>query len=182
MNWKRFEFNEEAIAWCFKHGMARSASMNHADTKNSRNFFSGKPPYHRHVLGIKGELAYSWWLRHINRYHPVDIKTLGRGDTGTDFPGGVQIKSSDLDHVPNLLIGVTQWQRKHANYYVLAWVRPEHVWLIGWISTEEFEKIHKVREIRGDAVMVVDYRDLHPMDELEAVLIKDEQTKAVAAR
>ena len=123
---------EEQIEFAKDLGFKRSASMNHANTKNSCNPYKNKPAWHRHVVGALGELAYS-----IYSGEKVDTETLGRGDEGYDFNNKIDVKSSDLDRKPNLLIGVNNFKRKYAERYVLAWVKIPTVELIGYIDRQD---------------------------------------------
>ncbi len=177
--WTR-HLDQEALDWCFDLAMRRSGSMQHRDTPNSKNMNPERPGWHRHFIGVIGELAYSWFSD-----HPVNQDTIGEGDDGTDFPDGVQIKSSDLDHEPNLLFLTKQWERKLARTYVLAWVQnvtqyrngapcalrcdgaafAPRVTLMGWSTREEIES-KAVKKDLGRETMVFAREYLHPMGEL----------------
>lgn len=170
--WYTRELDSVTLEWCLEKGSDRSASMHHADTLNSKNLIPGRPPYWRHYIGIIGELAYAWFSG-----QKVDIKTIGRGDTGFDFPDGAQVKTSDIEHVPKLMILASQWQRKHAKFYVLAWVRWNDkpmatVSLLGWISSEEFAAKHKIWDHKRGMgpSMWVHHTQLHPMETLKEYL------------
>lgn len=157
-----FALNTVDWRWATGLGKKRSGSMDHANTKNSRNFMPDKPPWWRHVIGVVAELGYSWWSG-----CPVNTTTIGRGDDGTDFPGGIQVKGSDHETPPDLLLGVSQWNRKHAAIYVLAWVRPDEVILMGWITRKEIEARHTIHDFGWGPAMVIPYTILYPMETLQ---------------
>lgn len=156
-----------AQEWALERAMDRSGSMKHSDTIHSINMLKDRPPYWRHYVGVLGELCYAWFSG-----QKVDIITIGRGDDGTDFPDGVQVKSSDLagNRPPRLMLNPDQWRRKRAFDYVLAWIQwtkptPKGS-LLGWISHEEFAAIHKIDPDtdRGlGACMFVTHEQLHSM-------------------
>lgn len=123
---------EEQIEFAKNLGFKRSASMNHANTKNSCNPYKNKPNWHRHVVGALGELAYS-----IYSGEKIDTETIGRGDEGYDFNNKTDVKSSDLDRKPNLILGVNNFKRKYAERYVLAWVKIPTVELLGYIDRQD---------------------------------------------
>ena len=91
--------------------------MDHADTKNSFNMGFEKP-FIRHWIGACGEKVYS-----LLTGHEIDTWTIGIGDDGTDFSDGAQVKASAIKNMPNLLIPVSQWDRKKAEFYVLIWIQ-----------------------------------------------------------
>lgn len=145
--------NSNDLKWCLDLGLKRSGSMGHMETPNSKDMMKGStygnvPPWFRHYLGAIGEKAYS-----IMTGFPVNDITIGRGDSGIDFPDGYQVKCSGLTKIdkatgervlPNLLFLVDQWDRKHVlakNFCLMwayhlsdkdAWVRP-----MGHISIED---------------------------------------------
>ena len=55
----KITLNQKQIDWCKELGYRRSASKNHADTKNSRNLSKDKPAWYRHFIGVCGEFAYA---------------------------------------------------------------------------------------------------------------------------
>lgn len=162
-----YTLDDAALKWCERHGRKRSASMSDADTKNSRNMMTHRPPWYRHYIGVIGELAYSWFSK-----QPVDVKTIGRGDDGTDFPSGVQVKASDLGHEPALMFLKTQWQRKQAKVYVLAWVQlttpVKRVSLLGWLTREDIELLCELKDYGKGETMVVDAKHLKPVETMTA--------------
>ena len=131
------KFSVEQMLFAKDLAIKRSGSMNHADTKNSQNFIKDKQPWWRHFIGVVGEMAYS-----IYSDYPIDQTTIGRGDSGVDFPNGVQVKASDTVLKPNLMFPVSQFNRKIARTYVLVWVFPtgHQAEIIGSISREDIEK------------------------------------------
>ena len=121
---------EEQLNFAHNVGFKRSASVGHAVTKKSFNAYENKKPdWWRHYIGAIGELAYSIYIG-----KEIDTTTIGRGDDGTDFDNGVDVKSSDLNRKPNLLLGINQFNKKYAKRYVLAWVQIPKVELIGYID------------------------------------------------
>jgi len=113
--------------------------VGHASTRNSQNFFEGSEPWYRHFIGVLGEKAYSAYSG-----YPVDDQTIGRGDSGVDFPGGVQVKTACLESKPRLMIPQSQYDRKMCEYYVLAWVRSgdySSVVILGRITRSHFDDI-----------------------------------------
>jgi len=173
--WYIREVDQASLEWSLDKALRRSGSMNHADTVNSKNMRPDRPGYWRHYVGIIGELAYSWFSEQVlGIIQKVDIKTIGRGDTGIDFPDGSQIKATDCHKVPRLMVIVSQWKRKEEKRFVLAWIRWNvkplpTVSLMGWITREEFEKLHRIEDA-GRAMgpsMWVDHKELHPMETLK---------------
>lgn len=141
-----------------EHGLKRSASMGHRDTTNSQNWMNGKPPYWRHYVGRVGEeivSLFSGW--------PLDWDTIGRGDDGTDFPHGIQVKTRETTEKPNLLIPVSQFNRKTCVYYILVWLNEPHAHIIGWITREDFKRLHSVEQMKVPT-MVVHHSFLKPME------------------
>jgi len=126
---------KEQIEFAKDLGYKRSASMNHANTKNSHNPYKNKPNWHRHIVGALGEVAYSIYSGEV-----VDTTTLGRGDEGFDFKNKTDVKASDINTKPNLILGVENFKRKYAEIYVLAWVKLPEVELIGYINRNDVIK------------------------------------------
>jgi hypothetical protein len=131
----------EQIEWCKNLAIKRSGSMNHSDTLNSQNFLKQKPSWYRHYVGVLGELAYS-----IHTGQAVDETTIGKGDSGIDFEDGVQVKASDTVNKPNLMFPVSQFNRKIAKNYVLAWVKLPEVELIGRITREKILEVKTTKD------------------------------------
>ena len=131
---------EQQQEWCKELALKRSGSMNHAETKNSINCFKEKPGWHRHFIGALGELAYA-----IHTGKEVDTTTIGRGDTGTDFDNGVDVKSSASKYKPPLLLFVNQFARKTCETYVLAWVNLPQVELIGSIKRDKIMDVQVIK-------------------------------------
>ncbi len=124
---------EKQIEFAKDLGFKRSASVGHAVTRKSFNAYENKKPdWWRHFIGALGEVAYSVYIG-----KEVDTTTIGTGDDGTDFDNGVDVKSSDLNRRPNLLLGVKQFNKKYAKRYVLAWVKLPTVELMGYIDRED---------------------------------------------
>ena len=138
------ELNEVEIAFCKEWAMERSGSMSHSDTKNSKNMTPEKPAWWRHYIGCLGEYAFSKLTN--QKIH----KIIGKGDPGTDFPCGTNVKASDLSHEPNLLIHKqSAWDRKRAKRYALAWVKLPRVSFLGEITEQ---KIINLIDIVGDNI------------------------------
>lgn len=140
--------------------MRRSGSMNHADTLNSKNFFKNRPGWWRHFIGALGEIVFS----HYSGF-PVDTHTIGRGDDGTDFPGGIQIKCSDYPSAPNILIPEAQWDRKTCQLYVLIWVQLDrHVaQIMGAITRERAKAVRRSVTFGNDRSWRIDHQALEPI-------------------
>lgn len=137
--------------------------MNHASTRNSANFFSDRPPWFRHFVGVCGEVAFA----KTYDLH-VDEDTIGRGDDGTDFPGGVQVKTAFQKRPPRLMFPQRQWQRKHAKVYVLAWAPADlecsAISLIGWIRRgRAVELLHGPRDFGHGPTVWIEQSELHSM-------------------
>lgn len=150
---------DEDLKFCESHAKKRSGSMDDADTLNSQNFYNNKPPWWRHYIGMLGEFAYQ-----VHSGYKVDTTTIGEGDDGTDFPGGIQVKASDLGVMPNLMFPLKQWQRKSANIYVLAWVvLPRTIHLLGWITREKADRVKVIHEYGRGSTYLIDREYLLPM-------------------
>ena len=136
---------EKEIEKCKEIGLKRSGSMSHADTKNSKNMTPEKPAWWRHYIGALGEYAFA----KLTNQEVHDI--IGRGDEGTDFPCGTNVKSSDFPHrEPNLLIHKkTSWDRKRAKRYVLAWIKLPQIIFLGEITEQ---KILNLIDIVGENI------------------------------
>jgi len=141
------------LKWCKWLGKKRSASMGHAETKNSKNMVGGTP-WKRHYFGAIGEKAWS-----ILTGEPVDVKTIGRGDAGTDFSNGTQVKGAYQRKKPNLLIPVDQYDRKIAKRYILGWIKQKDfgvvVEILGQISRGKCDRVKRFVK-KGDMNMKVD--------------------------
>ena len=159
--------NRGMIEAALRLGNRRSASMNHAETKNSINM-GFDTPLDRHFAGALGEIA---WGRFTG--FEVDKRTIGRGDGGTDFSGGIDIKTrvSWNRYRPNLLIPVKQWireDRPKPNKYVLCWISKEEfeagairtVRIVGWITAIDFDN-KKVFRPKGNPFFVDTYEVTH---------------------
>lgn len=149
--------NQQEREWCYDLAMKRSGSMNHADTKNSRNFFKDKPNWYRHYVGAVGEYAYSKVSG-----EEVDYKTIGKGDKGFDFGDGIDIKTKASEYKPDLILNAIQYERKNPKTYVLVWIRTPkqkleetEVELVGWIHREDFEIKKDSTFINGDHVYLL---------------------------
>tara|TARA_R110000803_G_scaffold110897_1_gene179353 strand:+ start:489 stop:959 length:471 start_codon:yes stop_codon:yes gene_type:complete len=141
---------DKQILYCKDLAMKRSGSVNHAETKNSINCFKEMPGWHRHYVGALGEMAYS-----IYSGKEIDTTTIGRGDDGTDFDNGVDVKTSTSKYKPNLLIFKKQFERKFAKNYVLAWLKLPVVELIGTISRDDFNEHKEIKNFGyGDSYSV----------------------------
>lgn len=144
----RVELTPEDKKFCWKWAQKRSGSMGDNDTKNSHSF--GMNSKTRHYVGLLGERAYGKYID-----FPVDTATIGRGDDGTDFPDGIQVKGAMTEKMPNLLIPVDQYDRKPCESYVLVWVKKTHAIILGIINREVVEKVKKfIKE--GDRGMYCD--------------------------
>jgi hypothetical protein len=185
-----YQFTDLSRKFSIEKGTKRSASMNHADTQNSQNFFKGRDPAWRHIVGFGAEVIVKWWARdYLQQEWLVDTKTLGRGDDGTDFPFGIQVKASNSNRMPDLLLTEKQWLRKKrkTKRIILVWVRStgdflDDAVIVGWISTEEIEKVHTMKNLLGGPTLVVALKDLHPMSELEEILKKEIANQSVAGQ
>ena len=135
----KITLNQNQLDWCKNLAMKRSGSMNHANTKNSTNFFKDKPGWWRHYVGACGELAYALYSN-----KNVDTTTIGRGDSGADFDNGVDVKTANFKTRPNrLLLLEKQFKRKYADSYVLAWFHSPNVELIGSIQRNKIMEVKK---------------------------------------
>lgn len=151
------------LAWCKQLAMKRSGSMNHADTCHSKNCMPHRPPWTRHYIGAIGELVVSWRCG-----VKVDTHTIGRGDSGSDFPGGVQVKASDLKTEPNLVISTDEWGRKPASVYVLVWIRDElsRASIMGFITREKADKVKLLVDGGIQPFWFINRQHLSPIDDL----------------
>ena len=146
---------EQQLEWCKDLAMKRSGSMNHADTKNSSNFFKSKPAWWRHYIGVIGELAYS-----IHTGEKVGVLTIGKGDSGYDFKYGVDVKCSNSKQRPDLLLNANQFKRKKANHYVLAWVQENTVELIGHIKRTKATELKEIKDFGNGETYVINKKYL----------------------
>lgn len=153
----KIEFSKEDFEFCHELGLKRSGSVGHADTKNSPRMVHGSR--YRHYLGVVGELAYS-------KYSglEVDIHTIGKGDDGTDFPNGVNVKCSDAKNKPNLLILSQQFKRKYSDYYVMVWYTQGDVYLLGWATRDQLYTHKKVVDFGYGETYLYSNRNLKPMN------------------
>ena len=149
------KLTDKELDWCKDLAMKRSGSMNHADTKNSSNFFKRKPAWWRHYIGVIGEFAYS---KHTGE--KVDILTIGKGDSGSDFKYGVDVKSSNSKNRPPLLLFANQFKRKVAKHYVLAWVKENSVELIGHIKRKKVIELKEIKDFGFGETYVIDNKHL----------------------
>lgn len=150
-------YNSYDKDWCWALAKRRSGSMGDKETKNSWNPKMNSRK--RHYIGVLGE-----WCWSVLSGHPIDIETIGRGDDGTDFPGGIQVKGADQENMPNLLIPESQYDRKVADHYVLVWVREKTGLILGRITREKMDQVKKFVK-QGDKGMIcntwwTDYRHL----------------------
>lgn len=140
------------LKWCRWLAGKRSGSMGHAETKNSHN--RRLPSYLRHYYGVIVEKAWS-----ILTGYPVNTWTIGEGDDGTDFPGGINVKGSYQPKKPNLLFPVDQYARKIAKTYVFGWITNNDfgvvVEILGQISRVECDRVKKFLK-EGERNMVCD--------------------------
>lgn len=155
-----------------RRGRIRSASMGHANTRNSKNYFNGRPPSFRHEVGAVGEFAYAQEFG-----FDVDETTVGRGDDGIDFPDGSQLKTPCQPRTPRLFIGVDRHkqllrevelhERTLPTRYVLAWMRPDEwnvVDIIGSIEYGRWLDVRTVIQMRGKYVYSVNTWELDAMN------------------
>ena len=150
---------EEQMEFAYNIGYKRSASVNHAVTRKSFNAYENKKPdWWRHYIGALGEVAYSI---HIGK--EIDTTTIGRGDDGTDFDNGVDVKSSDLNRKPNLLLGVNQFNKKYAKRYILAWVKLPEVELLGYIDREDVINKSEIKNFGYNDNYFVNNENLKPL-------------------
>ena len=154
-------FNASDFKFCEEHGYKQSASIGHSYflTIDYR-----KPNPEKYKIGLVGELAYSKYTG-----MPVDTHTLGHGDGGIDFENGVDVKCSKLDVCPNLLMMKRDIKEK-TKFYVLAWwknygreLNVDEVYLIGWISKEDFIQKHEKVNYGFGTSMRLHSTLLHPM-------------------
>jgi len=146
----KIKLTPEQMQWCKDLAIKRSGSMNHSETKNSINCFKTRDGWHRHYVGALGELAYS-----IHSGKKIDTSIIGRGDDGTDFDNGVDVKTSSSKYRPDLLIFKKQYDRKIADSYVLAWLQLPTVELIGSISRTKFDELKEIKNFGyGDSYIV----------------------------
>ena len=146
----------EDINFATELGKKRSASMGHKDTKNSKNFFANKPPWHRHVVGAIGEVAFAKVTG-----QKVDTKTIGRGDGGVDFKNGVQVKATEKKYKPDLIISKRQFNMKKGTIYVLAWIKLPVVEFVGGISRQKFDQLKTLKRFQHGEAWVVKHELLN---------------------
>ena len=127
---------DSQMEWCKDLAMKRSGSMNHADTKNSSNFFKSKPAWWRHYIGVIGELAYG-----IHTGEEVD-------------------STSNRKQKPDLLLNTNQFKRKTADHYVLAWVQDNNVELIGHIKRSKVIELKEIKDFGYGETYVIDKKHL----------------------
>ena len=152
----KIKLTPEQMQWCKDLAMKRSGSKNHAETKNSINCFKDKEGWHRHYVGVLGELAYS-----IYSGKKIDISIIGRGDDGTDFDNGVDVKTSTSKYRPNLLMFKKQYERKKADSYVLAWLQLPIVELVGSITRNKFDELKETKDFGYGETYIVNKTHLN---------------------
>ena len=157
-----YKLTQEEIEWCRELGFEiwKNKGGHYGATKNSMNFLKGKPPWHRSVVGIYGEKAYSLYSG-----YPVNDKILERGDGGADFPDGAQAKGSERDKMPNLMFPIKQFDRLPAKFYVLVWVWLPYVKLLGWMKREKVIQVRRVDNYGYGPCYVASNRYLNPLPE-----------------
>tara|TARA_R110002012_G_scaffold59163_2_gene154544 strand:+ start:1088 stop:1576 length:489 start_codon:yes stop_codon:yes gene_type:complete len=153
------KFNDADIDFCRNLGDRRSGSMGHRDTVNS--YTMTHKSRHRHFLGVVGELAYSKFSG-----LEVDSITIGRGDDGTDFNNGINVKCSDSRNKPNLIFPVVQYQRKYSEYYVLVWYKEKIPYLLGWTTRNEIDLKHKIVDFGYGETVLFSNSLLNTMDSI----------------
>ena len=164
----RIRLTPDTLRLAKQLGLKRSGSMNDRDTPHSHNPKMNSKV--RHITGAEAEYVYS-----DHSGDPVDTWTIGKGDDGTDFPGGVDVKGSKIENMPNLLIDQEAWERKIPKIYVLVWVqnlkfkRLDSL-ILGWITREQADEV-KYEVLEGERGCVtdnwwIDFEYLHPMSEL----------------
>lgn len=153
----------EHLAWCKELAMKRSGSMGHANTCHSKNCMKDRPGWWRHFIGVIGELVISWRCS-----FEVDTQTIGRGDSGSDFPGGIQVKASDLSYEPNLVVSVDEWARKPAQVYVLVWIRDElsRASIMGFITRDKADSVKLLVDGGIKPFWFIHRKHLSPIDDL----------------
>ena len=122
------------------------------NTINSQNFFPNKEPWFRSYVGAVGEVAYSKWTG-----YPITETTWNDGrsvEDGTDFPDGSNVKASEIDEIPNLLIPVVHYKKWIPKSYVLAWARllQRECFLLGKITRKKADDV-KYLVKKGDRKM-----------------------------
>tara|TARA_R110001592_G_scaffold95756_2_gene275611 strand:- start:3254 stop:3724 length:471 start_codon:yes stop_codon:yes gene_type:complete len=146
----KIKLTTKQMEWCQELAIKRSGSKNHAETKNSINCFKDKKGWHRHYVGVLGELAYSLYSG-----KKMDLSIIVMGDDGTDFDNGVDVKTSASKYRPDLLIFKKQYERKRADSYVLAWLQLPIVELVGSISRNKFDQFKQIKNFGyGDSYVV----------------------------
>ena len=141
------QLTPEELKLAIKLGRRRSGSVGHAETLYSHNPTMGS--LIRHIIGAKAEYVYSRYTG-----YPVDITTIGKGDDGTDFPDGANVKGSEIEKKPNLLIDLISWERIVPKFYVLIWVQnPKfnrlHSEILGFITREDADRV-KYKVLKGE--------------------------------
>lgn len=144
----------------------KSYSVGCTDTKNSQNFFDDKHPLYRSYLGMLGEVGFA-------KYSglKMNIDTIGIGDDGTDFDYGIQVKCSDAKNKPNLMFPLTQYHRKHAEYYILTWYRKNALEIIGYTTRGYIDNNHKLKEYGHGATVFVPNKELESIQTFK--ILKD---------
>lgn len=146
-----------------KLGLRRSASMGHKDYLTPNMLApQGHKSSHKHVVGGIGEVVFSDYSG-----LPVDDKTIGRGDSGSDFPGGIQVKSAELDHPPNLPITVHEWHHKPQRIYVMVWIDGKSAHILGAITRANADKVKQRQDRSGFGESYwISFMDLSPVWQL----------------
>jgi hypothetical protein len=150
-------FTYDDFYYCVQIAELRTSTNNYYKIAEPRQIEKKISVPKKHYIGAIGELAYS-------KYSglPIDTEAYTYGDDGTDFKNGVDVKSSMINSCPNLLLK-KEFMRDTAKYYVLSWINHDDVYLIGWISKEEFNSKCKVVNYgKGDSLRL-DHKLLKPM-------------------
>jgi hypothetical protein len=126
--------------------------------------------YYADDIGIKAEAAYCW---HTGQ--KLDKRHMKHGDEGYDTPDGADVKGTKHTTTPiRLMVKQDQYLDKVPKIYVLGVVTGWKVYLVGWISRDEFDKIKREEKGRPNPAAktelgrsgvnwVVDKDNLHPM-------------------
>jgi hypothetical protein len=111
------------------------------------------------IVGILGELAYS-----IVTGEPMDSKQRLLGDGGTDFSGGINIKSGEVGKTKYLIEDIDKLG--HVDIYILVVVNLGKITgeIIGWIDYQGLREGSRVKDFGyGDRLAL-------PIDELHDIM------------
>ena len=109
-----------------------------------------------HLVGVKGELCYSWLTGQA-----IDLSVDPRGDNGADFPDGCDVKTSTFlsDPILKVPVGTTKWPR----FFALAVVDEKtNRGCIAGFATPDMVRAGRVRDFGHGKQYTLSVAELKP--------------------